>query len=149
MNPSIFWSRVQKSASCWTWNGCKTHDGYGRYDSKTKAHRASWMLEHGSIPAGMHVLHKCDNRSCVRPSHLFLGSHQENMKDRDIKGRGIRGEKVGIARFNENTIRMLRIAGEALPAYKIARAIGCSASTIHYILANRTWKHVQTNVRLV
>ena len=84
-----FFSKVKKTNSCWEWQGAKRL-GYGvfKVDGKTKgAHRQSWELHKGVIPKGLLVLHKCDNRGCVNPSHLFLGSHSDNMKDVQMKGR--------------------------------------------------------------
>lgn len=87
-----FWAKVRKSTGCWTWLGTTNNEGYGhirapRNGPLVKVHRYSWELHNGPIPNGMHVLHTCDNPSCVRPSHLFLGDHATNMKDRMDKGR--------------------------------------------------------------
>lgn len=90
-----FWDKVSKLSSCWEWTAAKDSRGYGcfgatKYFGISKAHRFSYFLHNGDIPKGMHVLHKCDNPSCVNPDHLFLGTNKDNMKDRDFKGRGIR-----------------------------------------------------------
>lgn len=144
-----FWERVMKSDGCWEWTGPRNPDGYGKVSSLVKAHRLSWEMCNGVVPSGLHVLHTCDNRACVRPDHLFLGTHQDNMRDREAKGRGIRGERVGIARFNEISIRRIRIAGQAISKYRIAEALNCVPSTIDAILTNKTWKHVHNGVRLI
>lgn len=84
-----FWSLVLKSDYCWEWQACRV-SGYGnyRYEGRMqKAHRISWLLSFGPIPLDMCVLHRCDNRSCVRPDHLFLGTVDDNNKDRANKGR--------------------------------------------------------------
>lgn len=84
------WGRAKKENGCWNWNGYKIKTGYGRVHfrgKRTLAHRAAWELTHGKIPAGKHVLHKCDNPSCINPEHLFLGSHVDNMNDRLLKER--------------------------------------------------------------
>jgi len=86
----VFWSHVIKSRGCWNWAASLNNKGYGWFRIRGKtftAHRASWMLFRGSIPAGMCVLHKCDNPQCVRPSHLFLGTMRDNTQDMIRKGR--------------------------------------------------------------
>src|SRR5690348_7619242 len=80
-----------RSKGCWSWTGITTPNGYGiLYIASRKrigAHRASWQLHRGPIPAGLHVLHRCDNPPCTNPEHLFLGTHSDNMKDAAKKDR--------------------------------------------------------------
>lgn len=88
-----FWAKVDKSGNCWTWTAFKNPKGYGlmghvQADGNQMAHRVSWVMANGEIPAGMLVLHRCDNPSCVRPDHLFLGTAQDNADDMMRKGRG-------------------------------------------------------------
>lgn len=76
---------------CVEWTGCRNGDGYGNTSIKGRVfrmHRLSWIINHGEIPKGMCVMHLCDNPPCVNPSHLRLGTHRENMQDRDRKRRG-------------------------------------------------------------
>jgi HNH endonuclease/NUMOD3 motif len=78
------------SDGCWVWTGAKNQNGYGNFflDGQImKAHRASYQLHLGCIPEGLQVLHRCDNPSCIRPDHLFLGTPDDNMKDASSKGR--------------------------------------------------------------
>lgn len=88
-----FWSNVQKTDGCWVWTGCRSHDYglMGANKARILAHRFSWELHYGPIPNGLGVLHRCDNPPCVRPDHLFLGTFEDNMKDKIAKGRQARG----------------------------------------------------------
>ena len=88
-----FWEKVDKSAACWIWTGATARFGYGHFRDKgwrsspTPAHRFSWVLLHGPVPAKLCVLHSCDNPPCVRPQHLFLGTKKTNTHDMIAKGR--------------------------------------------------------------
>lgn len=87
-----FWDGVDKQPGdgCWEWTGHCNDGGYGRVTRQTEdrlAHRYAWELENGPIPDGMFVCHHCDNPPCVRPDHLFLGTHTDNMRDAQRKGR--------------------------------------------------------------
>ena len=83
---------------CWLWVGHIQGGGYGTLHIRPHlhlAHRLSWELNVGPIPEGQNVLHHCDNPPCVRPSHLFLGSHADNVRDMVAKGRNAKGERNG------------------------------------------------------
>src|SRR6185369_2192030 len=86
-------------AGCWLWLGTIKAKGYGGFTvvkgESQRAHRVSWIITHGKIPEGMCVLHKCDTRSCVNPDHLFLGTNDDNVKDRGKKDRTARGNRNG------------------------------------------------------
>lgn len=84
-----FDSRVDRSGVCWIWTGALTSRGYGHlYAGKTvRAHRFAFERAHGPLGAGVVVCHRCDNRLCVRPDHLFAGSLSDNMRDMVAKGR--------------------------------------------------------------
>jgi len=98
---SFFWSKVNKTDGCWEWNRTPSKSGYGNVVRRRKqisSHRASWEIHYGPIPNGLWVLHKCDNKLCVRPDHLYLGTNSDNQ--RDAVHRGL--NTVGIRRPAKN-----------------------------------------------
>jgi len=121
---------------CWIWQAFKEPKfGYGRFKLNGKneaAHRASWVIHNGPIPSGLLVCHKCDIPSCVNPDHLFLGTHKDNSRDRDIKGRG--GPKFGFLESNigfKVTDDMIeKINKDQRSKTVIAREYGVSRSTV-------------------
>jgi len=144
-----FWSYVNKKSDdeCWEWTGSKSKQGYGEININgkiTKAHRFSWVLHHGKINGGLLVCHKCDNKKCVNPNHLFLGTYLDNNHDRDNKGRAIHqsGETHGRSKLTQNdvdTIRTLRIE-KHLSQYELAKMFPVTRSTIKSILDGKTWR---------
>lgn len=87
-----FWSLVDRSGECWVWVGSRFSNGYGQFrigGRSVGAHRVAWELTNGPIPNGLHICHHCDNPPCVRPSHLFAGTHSVNMQDAMNKGRAL------------------------------------------------------------
>lgn len=124
-----FWPKVDKNGpnGCWIWTAATDGNGYGNLgrgrggDGCEKAHRVSYMLANGSIPDGMFVLHRCDNKLCVNPDHLFHGTHLDNMRDMTEKGRGRgnfhSGEAHGtcvLSSVDVATIRSMRASGSLL-----------------------------------
>lgn len=89
-----FWSKVKKTEGCWEWVGATTGGGYGSMFFQGRSHRAhriAWMMVHGPIPEGLHVMHSCDNVKCVRLDHLSLGTMSDNILDAVSKGRWANG----------------------------------------------------------
>lgn len=85
-----FFSKVDKTENCWNWIAAKRYKGYGCFRINGKlvdSHRVSWVIHNGAIPDGLFVLHTCDNRLCVNPAHLFLGTNYDNVQDCIRKGR--------------------------------------------------------------
>lgn len=107
-----FWAKVLPGPGCWHWIGAR--DGraqwqYGRFGLNGEAmtaHRASWLLNCGSIPDGFYVCHSCDNPPCVRPSHLFVGTPQENWDDCVAKGRARSAPSGRAVRWGEIDVRL-------------------------------------------
>lgn len=140
-----FWGKVQKSEGCWTWNGGRDAQGYGAFKATRmeKAHRYSWELHFGKIENGLLVLHRCDNPPCVRPDHLFLGTHNENMADMVAKGRNRRGERQHMAKLTARDVREIRVAIEQGETHEaIAARYGVCRANVSQIACGNIWKHV-------
>lgn len=93
-----FYASVEQTPSCWHWRGGKYRNGYGKISARGAcrlAHRVSYELHRGVIPQGLQVLHACDNRRCVNPAHLFLGTQSDNLRDCVAKGRWVTHARKG------------------------------------------------------
>lgn len=142
-----FWAKVEKVGDCWEWQGTVTNNGYGEVlvdGKKHLAHRASWRLRRGEIPEGMCVCHTCDNRICVNPHHLFLGTRGDNIKDMDLKGRRVNtphlGEKHGGAKLTEDQV--YEILASMDTQVSLGKRYGVRQTTISRIKRRESWKHV-------
>lgn len=141
-----FWSKVLIKDGCWDWQWGHALGGYGRIWFKGKtlyAHRVAWSLTNGAIPEGMHVCHRCDNRRCCNPGHMFLGTNAENMADRDAKGRAPHGERHGQAKLTDQSVAEIRsrvLAGET--QLSLSRAFGISKSVCSSVVSRKHWRHV-------
>lgn len=134
-----FWSRVSVGAAnaCWNWQGA-LFDGYGRCRFGKKSygsHRLAYTLTFGEPAAELCVLHKCDNRRCCNPAHLFLGSRADNAHDAMAKGRHSRGERHGCAKLTDAAVQELqRLTASGWSAARLARAFGVTPKTVRRAL---------------
>lgn len=140
--PERFWRRVMKPESdgCWTWTGSTAGYGYGRVfvdGRQQSAHRVAWELTNGPIPEGLIVCHKCDNPPCVRPLHLFLGTHKDNSQDMVRKQRGP-GQKNSVRRGSQRPKRTREPAMQEHGAYAMFMTAGCGCVTC--VTARKTYR---------
>lgn len=103
-----FWDRCDRRGpdECWVWAGIKNKDGYGsiiQHGRRLVASRVAWHITNGPIPDGLFVCHRCDNRPCVNPAHLFLGTNADNLRDMAAKGRCWQQQKTHCPRGHEYT----------------------------------------------
>jgi len=159
-DPYRFWSKVEKSpGSCWLWRGaiyacsgygmCNVYTGKKRYTTCT-AHRLAYCLSFGAFPSALLVCHTCDNRICVNPDHLFLGTHKQNTQDCIKKGRFstehtrrlFQGEGNPKAVLSQPQVLWIRECSDSFA--DIAAKLGVSECTVRDVKLNRTWKHLCT-----
>jgi hypothetical protein len=160
-----FWAKVRKGEHadhCWEWTASKRAKGYGAFVwhdrngrvVNGRAHRYAWMVTNGEIPEGLCVLHKCDNPTCVRPDHLFIGTRADNNRDMHRKRRAVaggtlcgtgvypRGSSHHGAKLTEQDIRRLRMLVGTRSYSQLARQFNITASHVHRIVKRKVWKHV-------
>lgn len=161
-----FWAKVDKSGgpdACWNWTaGKSTWGGYGHfpYGDESHAHRVSYVLAHGPIPGGLLVCHTCDNRLCVNPKHLFLGTKSDNSVDMTKKRRHPRlfepghqpivkpeyvrkGEAHHAAKLTEADVLAIRAAHRAGESPKsLGTRYGVTGANICDIVHRKTWRHI-------
>ncbi len=142
-----FEAKIHKTDNCWLWTGSLIMGGYGSfgYDKKYEyTHRLSYILFKGEIPRGLCVLHTCDNRGCVRPDHLFLGTLGDNVADMFNKERNIRGEKHWSAKLNETQVIEIRNKYmNKITQKQLAQEYDIHRTTIADIVSRRKWKHIK------
>jgi hypothetical protein len=151
-----FWSKVDRGADpagCWIWTAAKHRNGYGAFgtwDGRSRkahrAHRYAFELAFGAIePASLFVCHRCDNPSCVNPSHLFLGTALDNAQDREAKGRGpgpkVRGERHGAAKLSPADVYAIRARSTEMLKV-LAQEFGVSTEMVYRIRHRKAWAHL-------
>lgn len=177
-----FWKRVNKNGpipdqsvpyylgldQCWIWNGVPHGSGYSLFQANHKqvgAHIVSWVIHNGPIPIGMHVLHKCDVRTCTNISHLFLGTNKDNMDDKKRKGRNAGGERFSdilrrtkkekpwtvcrgvrqrCSKLNDDKVREMRRLRDVdrLSLKQLSEMYGVSIGIVWSTCTRKLWKHV-------
>jgi len=153
-----FWALVSVGTSndCWEWSGFLTKKGYGMFgvgDRTRRANRVAWTIQNGPIPQGLLVCHHCDNPPCCNPSHLFLGTHMDNMRDMVEKGRSpipsffenfVRGEKQHSAKLTDSKVLNMcqRYKNGDITFESLATEYGISKFACRLAIQGRTWKHV-------
>lgn len=141
---------IISSDGCWIYTGSTNQAGYGQFRVNGylyRTHRLSWEIHNGPIPAQMKVLHHCDNPKCMNPTHLFLGSQQDNVNDCKFKGRfksnaGSCNPKAFLNECEVIQIKELLRAGKFSQG-EIAHKFKISRSTINNIATGKTWCHVK------
>lgn len=143
-NGKYWTSIVFATSGCWLWVKARSKLGYG-LSSGIKAHRLAWELFNGPIPSEMNVLHKCDVRNCVNPSHLFLGTQKDNMQDAARKGRIVAIPKPGstnpMAKLTkEKVIAMRQLRKTGATYKKIAQKYNVSEMTALRAVKGESWQ---------
>ena len=147
-----FWAKVDKSGDCWIWTGRLHARGYGTWRPSAKhpsflTHRVSWFITHGILSTEIEVCHNCpggDNPPCLRPTHLFLGTHADNLKDAGLKGMMRHGSNHHGAKLTEDAIRQIRLryAEGNTSHQKLGDEFGVSNGVITRIINRKLWRHV-------
>lgn len=143
-----FWAKVDKTpaSGCWHWTGAIHVNGYGQFNVGQRmvgAHRVSYELHHGAL-GHLFCCHRCDNRICVNPDHLFSGTQGDNVRDAVSKGRQAQGEEAGSAKLTAQQVREIRLryANGGQSQMEIARRYGVCRESISLAVSGKTWRHL-------
>lgn len=139
---------IRNENGCWGWSGCVPKiPGYGQFRSSMKlfsAHRASWMINFGEIPKGINVLHKCDNKICSNPDHLFLGTQKDNIFDYLKKYKknmiSVSGENNIHSKLKKEQVLFIRNNSNLMKRKELSNMFNVSLTCINDILLNNTWR---------
>jgi len=142
-----------RESGCWEWIGAKFDAGYGMFTvSRSRgtrrthmAHRVSWMIANKQeIPKGMVIRHMCDNRICVNPEHLKLGTYSENNRDTALRGRSNRsvGSACHWSKLTEDNVREILSSNAYGDQIRLARKFGVNQATVSQIKSGKRWKHL-------
>lgn len=146
-----FWKFVNKTSSCWFWDGAKAGNGYGvtskhidNVKTQVYAHRISYEFANGPIPKTKFVLHKCDKPNCVNPKHLRVGTQKENMRDCSLKKRIAKGKDLPQTKLTEKNVRQIRsiYSKGKISMKKIGIMFSINPANVFYIVHKITWAHV-------
>lgn len=142
-----FKMRFTSGPGCWLWNAYTNKRGYGIFypgGKRVRAHRFSYELWVGKIPEGLNVLHKCDVRNCVRPSHLFLGTNADNSADMVAKGRQVKGGDIISAKLTGGQVSEIRAryACGGVSQRSLGDEFAVSDATICRLINRDTWAHI-------
>lgn len=137
---------TESSSGCWNWTASIQNSGYGKFrvgDKMMSSHRVSYLIYKGEIPENMNVCHKCDNKLCVNPDHLFLGSQADNIRDKIKKGRQTNGEKAWNAKLTKTQVKVIREAHKnGFQMKQIRDYFKISWTSISNIINKKRWGHV-------